>query len=169
MQIVKIIILFLIFISSSLIGRMLSKKYTYRLEELEEIKNALNMFKSKIKFTYEPIPDIFEEISKNTGKSISNIFIVAKKNMENDNAGNSWEKAIEQVDLNLNNNDKKILKTLSKLLGKTDAEGQISQIDITQNFLESQIKEAQEEKQKNEKLYYRLGTTIGLAIVIILC
>ena len=31
------------------------------------------------------------------------------------------------------------------------------------------IKEAREEKIKNEKLYSRLGTTIGLAIVIILC
>ena len=31
-----------------------------------------------------------------------------------------------------------------------------------------QFKEAVEEKQKNEKLYSKLGTTIGLAIVIIL-
>ena len=45
-----------------------------RLEELEEIKNALNIFKSKIKFTYEPIPEIFKEISLNTSKNISNIF-----------------------------------------------------------------------------------------------
>ena len=38
----------------------------------------------------------------------------------------------------------------------------------TEEFLEKQIKEAEEEKNKNEKLYSRLGTTIGLAIVIIL-
>ena len=57
---------------------------------------------------------------------------------------------------------------LSKLLGQTDVNGQISQIEITENFLETQIKQAQEEKQKNEKLYIRLGTTIGLVIVIIL-
>ena len=60
------------------------------------------------------------------------------------------------------------MKTLSKLLGQTDSEGQISQIEITQNFLNTQIKDAEEEKRKNEKLYSKLGTTIGLAIVIIL-
>ena len=59
MQVIKYIMLFLILISSSLIGRFLSKKYVYRLEELEEMKNALNLFKTKAKFTYEPIPTIF--------------------------------------------------------------------------------------------------------------
>ena len=45
MQILKYFMLLLIFISSSLIGKYISKKYTYRLEELEEIRNILNVFK----------------------------------------------------------------------------------------------------------------------------
>ena len=40
---------------------------------------------------------------------------------------------------------------------------------ITENFLEGQIKDAMEAKQKNERLYTRLGTIVGLAIVIVLC
>ncbi|MFR1441101.1 MAG: hypothetical protein ACLST0_02475 [Clostridia bacterium] len=44
----------------------------------------------------------------------------------------------------------------------------MSQIDLTQNFLEKQIEEAKNEKDKNEKLYKKLGTIIGLAIVIVL-
>lgn len=52
--------------------------------------------------------------------------------------------------------------------GATDAKGQISQIEITENLLDKQIKEAEEEKNKNVKLYKKLGITIGLAIVIIL-
>jgi len=168
MQIIKFVMLFLIFISSSLIGKILSKKYSYRLEELKEMKNALNIFKAKIKFTYEPIPEIFEEIYMNTNKNIGKIFKKAKQNMEEENSSISWEKAVEEADNNLKNEDKVILKTMSKLLGQTDVEGQTSQIEITQNFLEAQIKNAEEEKQKNEKLYYRLGTTIGLVIVIIL-
>ena len=50
MQIIKYLMLFLILLSSSLIGRFLSKRYVYRLQELEEIQNCLNIFKSKIKF-----------------------------------------------------------------------------------------------------------------------
>ena len=79
MQIVKYFILFLILLSSSMIGKILSKKYVHRLEELEEMRNSLNILKTKIKFTYEPIPEIFNEISKNANKNIGNIFANAKK------------------------------------------------------------------------------------------
>lgn len=169
MEMIKYFILFLILITSSLIGKFISKKYLYRLEELEEMNSSLNIFKSKIKFTYEPIPEIFQEIAKGTNKNIGNIFLVAIEKMKNNNANIAWEQAINESYTNLKEEDKHILKTLSKLLGQTDSEGQISQIEITQNFLAEQIKEAREEKVKNEKLYSRLGTTIGLAIVIILC
>lgn len=168
MQIIKYIMLFLIFISANLIGKIIAKKYTDRLQELEEMKNALNIFKSKIKFTYQPIPEIFEEISNNSNRNISNIFKSSRENMENLSAEEAWIKAIEESKNNLTKEDKNTLKMLSKLLGQTDVNGQISQIEITENFLETQIKQAQEEKQKNEKLYIRLGTTIGLVIVIIL-
>ena len=54
------------------------------------------------------------------------------------------------------------------MLGKTDLEGQVSEIKLVQNFLNTQIDIAEKEKQKNEKLYKTLGGVIGLAIVIIL-
>ena len=60
------------------------------------------------------------------------------------------------------------MKMLSKMLGNTDSEGQISQIEITEKFLETQIIQAKEEKDKNQKLYQKLGTTVGLGIVILL-
>ena len=169
MQLIKYFILFLILILATMIGRYLSKKYVYRLEELEDIKNALNILKSKIKFTYEPIPEIFEEISKTSSRNISELFKTAKIKMNDLTANEAWEEAIEESQNNLKKEDKDVLKTLSKLLGQTDAEGQISQIEITENFLESKIQEAMEEKKKNEKLYTRLGTIMGLTIVIILC
>lgn len=160
--------LLLVFIASSFIGRCIAKKYSYRLEELEEIKNILNVFKSKIRFTYEPIPEIFREIASNTKENIGQIFERAEENMQNFSAGVAWEKAVQSSETNLTDEDIHVLLMLSKMLGQTDVEGQIGQIEITENFLEKQITEAEEEKNKNEKLYRKLGTTIGLAIVIIL-
>ena len=168
MQIIKYFMLLLVLITSSLIGRFIAKKYSYRLEELEEIKNILNVFKSKIRFTYEPIPEIFREIASNAQENIGQIFEKAGKNMQDFSAGEAWEKAVQTSETNLTNEDLHVLLMLSKMLGQTDIEGQISQIEITENFLEKQIKEAQQEKNRNEKLYRKLGTTIGLAIVIIL-
>ena len=152
MEIIKAIMLFLVFITSALIGKFLSKKYVYRLEELEEMKNSLNIFKSKIKFTYEPIPEIFEEISQNTSKNVGSIFLKSKQKMNDITANIAWEETLDEVvkenKTNLKKEDINILKTLSKLLGQTDVEGQVSQIEITQNFLDTQIKEARRRKSK---------------------
>ena len=116
MQIVKYLMLFLILLSSSLIGRFLSKRYVYRLQELEEIQNCLNIFKSKIKFTYEPIPEIFVGISNNSNKNISNLFNMAVDKMKTESAGVAWERAVDEFQSNLNEEDRQALKTLSKLL-----------------------------------------------------
>lgn len=169
MQILKYIILFFILVSCSLVGRYLSKKYVIRVKDLEEMKNALNIFKTKVKFTYEPIPEIFSEISKNVNYNVGQVFELSKEKMKTMTANKAWEEAIEESKNSFSKEDKYVLKTLSKLLGQTDIEGQISQIEITEKFLDSQLKDAEKEKEKNEKLYSKLGTTIGLAIVIILC
>lgn len=168
MQIIKIFILFIVFIISNYIGKMIAGKYKYRLEELIEMKNAINVFKTKIKFTYEPIPEIFDEISQNSSKNIQNIFSKAKEEMQNKDAEEAWQNAVMEVQNNLNEEDKKTLCILAKMLGKSDIDGQVSQIDMTLGFLEKQIKQAEEERNKNEKLYRKLGTIMGLAIVIIL-
>lgn len=164
----KIIIYSAIFLTSSAIGIIKSRKYIYRVEELKEFKNALNMFRTKIKFTYEPIPEIFNQISKSITPAIGGIFKLASYNMNFYPAGEAWIKAMDTDILNINLEDKNILKDLSKLLGATDLDGQLSQIDITYNFLDEQIKKAEKEKLKNESLYRKLGMVIGLGIVIVL-
>ncbi len=116
MQIAKFIMLSAVFILSILIGKYKSMQYTYRLKELEEIKNALNILKTKIKFTYEPIPNIFEELSQNSSNNIAMLFTKSKEKMKDKTASISWEEAVDETVCNLNNEDKCKLKTLSKLL-----------------------------------------------------
>ena len=170
MIIIKYIVILIILAISAYIGNLYSKRYSGRVIDLEEMKNALIMFKAKIKFTYEPIPEVFKEISKQSKKNIGNIFLKASKYMESDVASVGWEKAVEDenVHTNFNKEDIEIIKNLSKMLGNTDLEGQTSSIDLTNNFLDRQIEEAQIEKSKNVKLYRTLGAGIGLTIAIIL-
>lgn len=116
MQFIKYCMLFFVFLIATLIGKNISQKYKFRLDELEELKNELNIFKSKIKFTYEPIPDIFVGISNNSNKNISNLFNMAVDKMKTESAGVAWERAVDEFQSNLNEEDRQALKTLSKLL-----------------------------------------------------
>ena len=165
---IKILIYSSIFLVCSTIGLLKSQKYIYRVNELREFKNALNMFKTKIKFTYEPLPEIFRQISGAIKPNIGSIFKIASYNMNFFSAGDAWNKAIDTDILNINLEDKNVLKNLSKLLGATDLEGQLSQIEMTSDFLDEQIKKAEKEREKNESMYRKLGMIIGLGIVIIL-
>ena len=168
MLVIKLIIYSFIFISCSLIGILISKKYINRVNELKEFKNALNIFKTKIRYTYEPIPDIFMQISESINSSVSNVFSQAAKKMDMLAAGDAWNLALKMDTLNINDEDRNVLKNLSKLLGKTDISGQLNQIEMTEDFIDKQINKAEKEREKNERLYRTLGTIIGMTIVILL-
>ena len=168
MVVFKVFSLFSIFFISCFLGLTISKKFSSRVKELKEIKSALNMFEEKIKFTYETIPDVFFEISQNTSESISKIFEQASDDMKIMSASEAWEKAINESNTKLTKDDKDVLKSLAKMLGKTDLDGQVNEIRLTLKFLETKLKDAEMERTKNEKLYKTLGATVGLAIVIIL-
>lgn len=74
MLVLKIVIYSFIFLTCSVIGILKSQKYVYRVTELKEFKNALNMFKTKLKFTYEPLPEIFSQIASNINPEIRKHF-----------------------------------------------------------------------------------------------
>lgn len=163
----KILILILVFGSSFSIGKLIAGKYINRVKELKEMKSALNIFETKIKFTYESVPEIFEQIGNQMEGNIGSVFKESSKKMKDVSAGEAWIQSIEKTESNLNKEDKEILKKLGKLLGRIDADGQISEIELVSNFLDTQIDIAENERNKNEKMYKTLGGIIGLTLVII--
>ena len=165
---IKYISITLVFFITFLIGYLISKKYSNRVIELKELQIALDILENKIKFTYEPLKDIFLQMKYMLKGNISELFTEISKHLENENAEIAFEKAVRKTKINLEKEDIEILKNLSELLGKTDKEGQVSQIELAQTFLKSQINKAEKEEEKNSKLYKTLGATVGLAFVIIL-
>ncbi len=117
----KIFLSIIIVFCATRLGIELSKKYVLREKELCEIKNAFKIMETKIRYTYEPLKDIFLEISNTIcSENVSNIFKKSGEKIENNPAKATWEDAIENTKLNISKEDKEILKGFGKLLGKTD-------------------------------------------------
>ena len=170
MQMIKYISLIAILFLAIYIGNLMAKKYINRVKELIQIRLELNILKSKIKFTQIPLKDIFEQIQKNTEEAKIKEFWTNVISGLNNNWGieNAWENAIKKTETSLNKEDLNILHDMGKMLGKTDVDGQVSNLEIASSFIETQIQKAEVEKQKNSKLYKTLGVVTGLAIIIIL-
>lgn len=171
MLVCKYIILFFIFVVCSKIGILTAKKYKDRVEVLQDFKILLNILKAKIKFTYEPLPEIFNQISSNAqknNKKICKVFENASTYMKTIVAGDAWNKAVDECKLIQNEEDKKVIKDMGNLLGRTDVDGQVNDIDLTISLLDEKIKVATSDLIKNEKMYRNLGSIIGAGIVIIL-
>lgn len=167
MEILKIILLTIVMSMCSFLGIMKANRFKLRVVDLTEIKKALNLILTKMRYTYEPLPELFKDVSKELKANIANIFITAHTYMNELSAKEAWEKSVTESNNNFTNEDINIIKGLGNLLGKTDLEGQLMQIELTTKLLEEKIKEATNLQNKNTKLYKTLGTTIGLAIMII--
>ena len=158
MIVIKGILLALIIVTSSLIGNIKSKTFQKRYLELKKFKSGLGIFKSKLEFTYEPVNEIFTDISKLIYEDEENIF---KRFTEN----NDWNLAVDSQN-NFNNEDKEVAKNLGKMLGRLDKSGQLNEINLVDSFIDKQIENAFEVMKKNEKLYKVLGRSAGIAIAI---
>lgn len=168
MGIIKSFFLFVIFGLTVYIGNSKANQYVNRLKELISIKSALNIFENKIKFTQSPLAEIFKNIAENCSeKSIQNIFQALALD-DITNIHKRWKNIINTVESDLNSEDKKILIDMGKFLGTTDVDGQVSNIKITSSFIDRQIEKAEQEKEKNVKMFRTLGIISGLTMIIIL-
>ena len=163
----KIFNLGAIFLLCIYIGYYKAKLCEERVIELQKFLSGIMVFKNKVEFTYEPINCIFEDISNLIYGNKENVFRVVQNNKENIDINALWENAADKI-VNINNEDKEIIKMFGKLLGKTDIKGQLGQIELATKLIEKQIEKAEIEKNKNFKVYKAMGMITGIGICIIL-
>lgn len=170
---IKIFALFIIFALSSLIGYLISHRYLSREKELQDIITCLEIFESRINYTYDTIPDCFNFIAGYIGGNVGKIFKRTAEKLERQNdvsTGDCFKNVIdeEKMLLDLNDNDIEILKGLSVSLGQIDLDGQLKNIRLIIHTLNTQLEHARFEKSKNFKLYRNMGILTGLVLMIVL-
>lgn len=171
--VLKSFLIITVFLLSSFIGYLLAKKYSTRVSEINDILLALDIFETKIKYTYDSLSTVFFYIADNLKTKIYRIFFITAEEInenKNDSAGSIFKRVVEdeKIFLNLKKEDIEILKELGISLGQTDLEGQLKSIRLVRTSFQNQLTMAQEEKNKNYKMYRNLGMLSGLIIIIIL-
>ena len=166
--IIKTILAIAIIACSTRLGILLSRKYKYRLETLDEFKNEFKIIENKIKYTYQPLEEIFSEIADISSYEVKKLFEDVASNIKAKVAELAWKEGIDKADLNIKKEYKESLKEFGTLLGKVNKEGQLNQINFTNELLDRQIEKAKHEREKNETMYQKLGVIFGIGLVIVL-
>lgn len=169
-SIIKIIISISIIFLTGYIGNLKALKLKKREYILRDMVTFLNLVKNEIKYMLSILPNAYEASRQklNTDLKVSIGQIVV--DMLTFNSLNLVDKSIVDNISNLDElteYDKNVFISTLKNLGRSDVDGQINIIDNTISILENQIKEANEIKNNNSKVYKTVGTITGLMIVII--
>jgi len=101
------------------IGFAIANRYKLRLNNLENIKTSLKLFKTKIEYTNDRIIEVFNQISKIIYEDKDNIFKNVVTNLEKDELYENWQKSLLNEEI-LKEDDKQILRLFGKNLGKLD-------------------------------------------------
>ncbi len=164
----KFIFAFLLLIVCSTYGFYKSFKLKSRLKNLTEIKNALRILESCIRFTYTDISKAFLEAHKLS--DTSGIFKSVSDNIKEMGASKAWQFSINKnaSQLCLNKEDIHTLSLLGAKLGMTDENEQVKTIECVMNMLDIHITSARYECQKYCRLYSSGGILTGAFLCLVL-
>ena len=170
---IKILLLLVIVGLSTFIGVLISKKYSSRVDEIQDLITALELLESRLNYTYDTMADAFSFVAKHMKTGAKKIFEISSQKLQiekNFTASEVFESTIDEEKnfLSVNQNDIEILKGLSVSLGQVDLESQVKNIRLIGRTLLGQLDEAKNEKNKNFRLCRNMGVLTGLAIVVIL-
>lgn len=154
----------------SYIGIYKSKALKSREYILRDMVTFLGLVENEIKYMLSILPNAYESARQKLITSLKDkmgIIVVDMLNLENEYLiDQSIVKNISDIK-EITDYDKNVFISTLKNLGRTDLEGQINIIENGINIIENQIKEANNIKLKNSKLYKTVGAIAGIMIVII--
>ena len=113
--VIKTILIISVLCISTFIGYALANKYSSRVLELRDLLMALEIFETKIKYTYDSLTTSFMYIADNLKTKVYRIFFITAQEVnenKNDSAGDCFKNVIdnEKIFLNLNKDYIEILK-----------------------------------------------------------
>lgn len=168
--VIKLILSSSIIILCGYVGIMKSKNLATREHILREMIVFLNLVKNDIRYMMNILPNAYEiarqKLNTSLKIAIGKIVVDMINCSNNTMLEQSITRNINDIE-ELTKYDKEVFISTLKNLGRSDLDSQINIIDNCISIIENQIKEANEIKLKNSKLYKIVGVITGLMIVIV--
>lgn len=171
MIVIKIIISLSIIGICSYLGINKARSLYKRENLLRDTITFLNLVENEINYNLSILPNAYEIARQNISSPLKEVIgQIVVDMLESDNYENCNQSIVNNVSKieSLTYYDKNVIISTLKNLGRSDLDSQIKIIENTKSIIEEQIKEAEDIKNKNSKLYKTIGTVVGIMAVIVL-
>lgn len=172
-MLLKIIGLIIIFISCFFIGNTFANRYEKRYKQLLIFQQIVEYFETEIAYTSTPVIDVLENLDGKIMSPIKEIIhdvYVELKDYGYRPLSEVWGDALarQKDNLAINKEDEDVMIYFGNTLGTTDVENQKKYFRTIHSRINTQIKDAESNKNKYKKLFMELGIIIGLLIIILI-
>lgn len=171
MIVFKILLSSLIIVICSYFGISKARNLSRREHLLKDTLTFFNLVENEINYNLTILPNAYEVARQNLSSPIKEVIgQIAVDMLESDNYENCNQSIVNNVNRidSLTYYDRNIIITTLKNLGRSDLDSQINIIENTKKIINEQIKDAEQIKNKNSKLYKTVGTVVGIMAVIVL-
>ena len=166
---IKIIISIVILFITSYIGIEMAGALRSREEILTDMITFLRLVQNEMMYMLNSLPTAYEMSRQRLNTELKNVLGAISLDMSKLGTGKVDASITNNINSikSLNEYDKEIIISTLKNLGRSDLESQYNIIENGITIINKQIKEANEIKNKNSKVYKTIGVITGLMIVII--
>ena len=167
MLVLKVLTAIAIVAVCTALGIIKSKRYESREYILREAIMLFEGIRNEISYCLTPIPNAIETTRQNMITPLKDVmgavsFELLQYNASSENITNEIATLTELTPYDVQTISNGIIS-----LGKTDVDGQIGVINMTNVTLKNQLNDSIEAKKKNSKLYKTVGLATGLMIAIV--
>lgn len=168
---VNIVCYGLILYASTMVGFTISRNYSERPRQLQNLLTGVQMLLTEIVYAATPLSVALVHISRVLDNPVGAFFARASQGIaEHMSAKRAWEEALDTLahESALLTPDLDVLRYLGGVLGTSDREDQQRHLLVASRRLEGLHQTSQEEAKRNERMWKYLGVLCGIVVVIII-
>ena len=163
----------LIFFSTTLLGFYYGGKYSHRLRNLIYMEQCIKILETEIVYGAILLPDALTSVYNKGNKCVSFIFESIKDCLLNNKKAEVYDSFIHvepllRDKLYFKEEDIEMFLSLGRIVGSSNRQDQEKNFKLILNRISVLEREAELERDKNEKMFKNLGILAGLAIIILL-
>ncbi len=163
----------LIITACSYLGYFFGKQYNARFEQIRKLRSSLKMLETEISYTMNPLPEALFKVGSRIKGPVRILYehtsdlLIRNIGLPMDEV---WRTGLYRLaeESSLKKEEMDVLEDFGLGLGGSDREGQLKNLLMVQEQLKIIESNAENDRNKYERMYKTLGVLAGAALVLIL-